>query len=151
MEAIHQKFPFCCKKDSIFFSTLLENYIALRDKYSGIDILNNDYNLYKNLSNCNLEVLYKKVITITSTLENVIVKQLEKKLWDIASLLFIYYIKLMFQKISEDFNHEQFIKFIKDESIESQIITMTNITNQAWIIIKKLFEDIETYNQTDLN
>ncbi|QGS51640.1 hypothetical protein [Spiroplasma tabanidicola] len=150
MSNLQDKFPFCCKKDSTYFSTLLENYLNLRKKQSGLEILNNDYKIYKNLSLSNLDVLFLKVKNLVEKVNDQDLKQLEKKFWDISSILFIYYIKLVFQTILDDFDQNEFLNYIKNKTIYSQIIAMTKNLETAWSIIKEILDDIETYNNTIL-
>ncbi|QEH61520.1 hypothetical protein SCHIN_v1c03230 [Spiroplasma chinense] len=150
MHKDHFKYPFCCKEDSEFFSTLLENYMQLRKSYDGLKILNSDYQIYGVLANSNLEVLLTRLEKKIDDLSADILEEAENKFWSIASLLFIYYVKLVFEKIDSNFKSEEFIKFIKDESVDVNNSFSTEEGEQALKFIKVLLDDIEGYKTSQL-
>ncbi|AHI52568.1 hypothetical protein [Spiroplasma culicicola] len=148
MAQSHVKYPFCCKEDSLFFSTLLENYINLRRKYDGLKILNSDYQIYQKLAQSDIELLIKRLTEKIDKLNPDIIEQAESKYWSVASLLFIYYVKLVFETISSTFRHQEFLIFIKKESLDLNNSFGTEQIEQALYFIKMIFEDIEVYKQT---
>ncbi len=146
----HLKFPFCCKEDSIFFSTLFENYISQREVNNGFSIINEDYKLYSILSDSDLELLFARQEEKISKLKANILEEVEKKFRNVAGLLFIYYIKLLFNKLPSKLDKLAFLNFIEGQSIYLHTSLISSEAERLIEFIKILIKDISVYEAANI-
>ncbi|WP_338985368.1 hypothetical protein [Spiroplasma endosymbiont of Diplazon laetatorius] len=145
----HLKYPFCCAEDSTLFSTLLENYIKLRKKEEGIVIINKDFKLYKELTKTNLKVILESEKNSISKWNDNLIVDLEKKLWSIASLMFIYYVFYVFE-IKIDKETEDNFEYLKDQSINLHNSVGTEKIKTAFKLIFQIIEDISKMKSVNI-
>ncbi|AGR41880.1 hypothetical protein [Spiroplasma diminutum] len=137
----HLIYPFCCTEHSTFFSTLLENYIRLRATQDGISIINDDFKIYKELTNTNLKLVIESEKQNIKRWKDNLILDLEKKLLSISSLIFIYYVFYIFEiKIDKELEKE--LQFLKDQSLNLHNSIGTKETESAFKLIFQLIEDI---------
>ncbi|AUM62425.1 hypothetical protein [Spiroplasma monobiae] len=145
----HLKYPFCCKDHSNFFSTLLENYIKLRPKQEGIVIINEDFQLYKELTKTNLKLIFESEKNSIKKWNDNLIDDLEKKLWSIASIMFIYYVFHVFELNLNKEVVENF-EFLKDQSINLHNSIGTLEIQSAFKLIFQIIDDIKQIKEANI-
>ncbi|QHX36424.1 hypothetical protein [Spiroplasma sp. BIUS-1] len=145
----HIKYPFCCKEHSTFFSTLFENYIKLRKKQEGIVIINNDFSLYKELTKTNLKLIFESQKKSISKWNDNLIVDLEKKLWSISSIMFIYYVFNVFEIVLDKEINDNF-EFLKDQSINLHNSVGTEEIKTAFELIFQILDDIKRAKNIDI-
>ncbi|ATX71457.1 hypothetical protein [Spiroplasma clarkii] len=143
----YQDYPFCCALDKNNFLVLFQNYLDNCETNQGFKLINADYDLYKPLSFVDIVGIFAKLAPQIMKYQAELIDEVEEKYEKVATLLFLYYIKVLFKNLPKNFERELFLEFLTAQSLESMHSVSTTTSDATLLIIRQLFADIKMAEQ----